>query len=220
MAPLAIACGVVAVAVTVALRLSWADSLTMWLIMGVPYAVLAGLAVRHFWEEGTLADVFRFRAGDFTIGAVVALVLMAASWLLEPWLVPAGSPQQLWLIRLQEHIGAPRQILYTPRIAGVVLLPLMQELVWRGWVLDVTSARLGERRGWLITALAYGAAHLPTLLVLRDPVSGSNPLVVILAFGAGLVLTFLAARVRRLPPVMIAHVLFAILAATRFRLPT
>jgi uncharacterized protein len=54
---------------------------------------------------------------------------------------------------------------------------------------------------------------------LRDPVAGPNPLLVMAAFGCGLVWTFLAGRFERLLPSIVAHLVFTYFSAVQFRWP-
>jgi hypothetical protein len=91
-----------------------------------------------------------------------------------------------------------------------------EELVWRGFVLEELTERFGTRRGWLVAALLYALAALPTVYLQRDPVAGPNPLLVMAAFGCGIVWTFMAGRFGRLLPGVFAHLVFTYFSAVQF----
>ena len=98
---------------------------------------------------------------------------------------------------------------------GIVIctfVPFVEELTWRGLVLSALTADLGNRRAWPIAAVAYGAAHVPTLFTLADPTVGPNPLIVFAALGCGLVWSFVASVLGRLPPVIVSHAVFSYFA--------
>jgi CAAX protease family protein len=84
----------------------------------------------------------------------------------------------------------------------------MEELSWRGLVYSILEERMGTRRAWPATAVLYAAAHLPTLILLRAPFAGPNPLLVIAALGCGLIWGLLVARTGRLPVAIASHALF------------
>lgn len=184
------------------------------------YAVLGGLALYKAWDDGTLLDRLAPRWGDLSIGAITASLLLLASWGARSVLAPAGSPQQAWLFYIYLQLGSSEAIQHSALITGsIVLTAALEEVVWRGMVLDGLSARFGTRRAWMLCALSYGVAHLPTAFTLRDPVAGPNPFIFIAALGCGLVWSFTARLTGRLPPVIVSHVAFSYFSAAQFRLP-
>jgi membrane protease YdiL (CAAX protease family) len=193
-----------------AFRESVAGTAVMWLWLGVPYLALSAFALRRFHDDGTLRDVLRPRSGDLTIGFLVAGALYGGAWTFHHFLIRAGSPQILWLYRLALSLGNARP---SPRLFAVVILfALLEEIVWRGLVLSALSESLGTRRAWPAAAIAYALAHVPTVMVLGDPIAGPNPVLVLAAFGAGLVWTFVMSLTGRLPPVMVSHAIFSYFA--------
>lgn len=205
-----LACAVVATAIAFSMRQQMAASPAMWLGLCLPYALLAALAVHHLYEDGTLLDRTRFRWGDFSIGVIAAALLIGGAWVLRNVLLPPGSGASVWLFRLLLQLGNLQR---TPLLAVVfLLLALAEELVWRGMVLDILTERFGSRVGWMLAAVAYAIAHLPSVVTLSDPVAGPNPLLVLAALGCGLVWSFAAARLGRLPPVVISHLAFVYFA--------
>lgn len=210
----------VAAAHAVAFRETYAGTLTFFLILGGAYAVLAGLALRHFAREGTLRERCAPKWGDLSLGALSGMVLLLASWLGRSALAPTGTPRQAWLYRIYLQLGDPDTLqqgaLFT---AALLFIPLCEELVWRGLVLELVTERFGSRLGWIVGSALYAVALLPTAYTLRDPNAGLNPLLPTAAFGAGLVWNFMAARSGRLPPVIISHMAFTYFSAVQFRWP-
>jgi len=208
-------------AMAFAFRLDLAGSPAFWLALGVPYLGLAALAVRKLWDEGALVDVLSPRWGDFSLGFVTAGLLLLASWGARAVLAPAGSTRLAWLFRVYAQVGdtdsMQRSVVYTLALLAIVIC---EELVWRSMVLDELTLRFGTRRAWPLAALCYGVTALPTLITLRDPVAGYNPLLLTAALGCGLVWSFLARLKGRLVPVMIAHAVFTYFSLVQFRWPT
>ena len=189
-------------------------------ILAAVYALLCGVALHFFWDQGTLLDRLEPRWGDLSIGAVTMLLLVLTALLGRSTLAPAGTPRQAWLYRIYLQIGDPdvvqNSILLTLLL---VFIAAAEEIVWRGMVLDQLSARFGPRKGWLLATLAYTLSVLPTCYVLRVTPAGYNPLLPIAAFGCGLIWSFIAGRFGRLPPVIVSHAAFTYLMTVQFRLP-
>ena len=188
---------------------------------GVPYLKLPALGVRKWYSDGTLIDVLLPRWGDFTLGFMTAALLLLASWGARAVLAPAGSTRLAWLFRIYAQIGdtdaVQRSFVYTVAIFAIVIC---EELVWRSMVLDELTQRFGTRRAWPLAALCYGVTALPTLVTLRDPLAGLNPLLVTAALGCGIVWSLLASIKGRLLPVVIAHGVFTYFSLVQFRWPT
>ncbi len=197
-----------------------AGSPQFWLGIALPYIPLVALALHKMWQEGTLVDLLTPRWGDLSIGAVSMIVLLFASWAARRVLSPAGSARQAWLFHIYLQLGNPEHLQRsTAYTLLILLLCVAEEIVWRGMVLGDLTARFGRRAALPLSALAYGAAALPTLWLLRDPSAGLNPLLVTAAVGCGLVWSFLAAQLGRLAPVVISHMAFTYFTIVQFRLP-
>jgi len=212
---------VITAAMAYAFRLEVAGTPWFWAALGVPYLLLAALALYKLWDEGTLLDVLSPRWGDLSLGFVTAAILLLSSWGARAVLAPADSPRLAWLFRIYAQIGDPdmvqRSVLYT----GVLLvIVICEELVWRSMVQGELTRRFGSRRAWPLSALCYGLTALPTLFTLRDPMAGLNPLLVTAALGCGIVWSFLASIKGRLVPVIIAHGVFTYFSFVQFRWPT
>jgi membrane protease YdiL (CAAX protease family) len=198
--------------------LSGSTALWWWLLGS--YGLLAALALHHFWTEGTLVDRLQPRGGDVARGVGLFVLLLFASFVARSTLAPSDTPRYAWLYRLYLKLGDPEIVQHSAALTVALLsVAVLEELVWRGLVLDVLSAELGARRGWIASTLAYTASTIPTLFALRDPIAGLNPLLPTAALGAGLVWSFAAARFGRLPPVMISHMAFSYFSVVQFRWP-
>jgi membrane protease YdiL (CAAX protease family) len=216
----ALVVSVVSLANTFAFRDTLAGSPWFLSWIGLPYLALALLAVHYFWDEGTLVERLAPRRGDVTIGVLCAALLLFASWLGRSALAPSGTPRQAWLYRVYLQLGDPDLLQHSLWLtSSLLLIAIAEEVVWRGMVLEQLTARFGSRRGWIVSALLYALCSLPTIYALRDPVAGLNPLLPTAALGAGLVWGFLAARLGRLGPVAISHMVFTYFTAVQFRWP-
>lgn len=200
---------VVGAAVAYALRLPPAlEGPRGWLWLALPYAGLAGLALQRLQRQKKLAELARLRPGDLSLGIALALVLAVSSWALARWLMPLGSVERAWLLRLALLLGGSSGALVTLCLVGIALC---EELVWRGWVQTELGGRFGAR-GWMLSALLYAVAHAATLVTLRDTAAGPNPLVFLGALGCGLCWAFLRERTGRLTPGLFSHAAFTYLA--------
>ena len=91
----------------------------------------------------------------------------------------------------------------------VVLTPMLDEIVWRGWLQDRLSVVVPRGLGWVLTAGLYGLQAVPTVFTLSDSVAGPNPLLLALAMVAGLLFSFLTHITGRATPSMVAHAAFS-----------
>jgi membrane protease YdiL (CAAX protease family) len=200
---------VVGAAVAYVLRLPPAmEGAGAWLGLALPYAGLAGLGAYRLRKEGRLAALARLRPGDLSLGIALALVLAISSWALARWLMPAGSIERAWLLRIALVLGGSSSTAVT---LCLIAIALCEELVWRGWVQTELGLWLGTR-GWMLGALLYALAHVATLVTLRDSVAGANPLVFLGALGCGLCWAFLRERTGRVTPGLLSHAAFTYLA--------
>lgn len=199
---------VVGAAIGYVLRLPPAvEGLGVWLALALPYAALAGLAAYRLQRQGRLREIMRLRPGDLSLGIVLGVALVVSSWALARWLMPPGSVERGWLLRVALVLGGTSSVAVT---ACLLVIGLCEELVWRGWVQTALGERLGAR-GWMLSTLAYAVAHGATLVTLRDDIAGPNPLVFLAALGCGLCWAFLRERTGRLLPGVFSHVAFTYL---------
>jgi membrane protease YdiL (CAAX protease family) len=212
----------VAASMSLAMRLESAGKPIVLLAPGVLYAVLTVLAVLQMRRDGTLGEKLRPRSGDLTFGALVTVMLYMGAIAVRMFLAPNGTVRQAWIIRIYEQIGDPealqRRVVFVS--LAVVMVAILEEIAWRGYVFSSLEERIGTRRAWSVTAVLYAAAHLPSVFLLRDPAvdAGINPLVVLAALGCGLVWGLVVARTGRLPVAIFSHALFTWCVAIQFPL--
>lgn len=207
-------------AVAFAFRPALAATPAFWLGISIPYAALGALALYAMWDDGTIFDQLRPRWGDLSIGAVTAMLLLLSSWAARTYLAPPGTPRQGWLLRIYLQIGDSEAIERSAAItAALLLVPVLEEIVWRGFVLQRLEQSVGSRWAAPLSALLYAVSLVPTIWLLRDPVAGPNPLLFIGGLGCGIVWAYTARLTRRLPPVIFSHIAFTYFSAAQFRWP-
>ena len=220
MALVAIVFVVATASVGFALRPEVAATWTMWAGLGLPYAALGGLALYWMHKQHVLAERLRPKWGDISIGILVAAVLGFCFWGTRSLLTPSGSQELAWLYRIYLQLGPSDAIQRSFALTGtLVAIAALEEVVWRGLVLGELNRRVGERYGWVLTALLYAGATVPTAFTLADPEAGPNPLLIIAAMGCGLFWSFTARLTGRVPPVVISHMVFTYFMALQFRPP-
>lgn len=199
---------------------SMAGTPWFWLLLLLPNLVFGGYYAYRCWDEGTLLDRLQPRWGDLSLGALMAMALLFGSIFVQARVTPLGSEQNAWLLRVYLQLGSSAVLERSWMVgAAVAAIAVLEELSWRGLLLEELTERVGPRRAWLAAALLYALALVPTAFTLADPTAGLNPLLPLAALGAGLPWSFLAARQGRLPPVMMAHAAFAYFSAVQVRLP-
>jgi len=203
----------------IAFRPEWGGTWKFWVTLLGVYGALAAFALYRMWDEGILRDVFKLKGGDFAIGALSALGLLVGAELVKPFVAPAGTQQYAWLMYIYLIVGDPvalqKSVLLTLALLSIAAA---EEIVWRALVLDQLMQRFGDRRAWPLSAVLYSISLLPTAFLLAGP-AGPNPLLPLAALGCGLVWAFMANMLRRLPPVIVSHLVFTYFTATQFRLP-
>jgi membrane protease YdiL (CAAX protease family) len=106
-----------------------------------------------------------------------------------------------------EHDPGPW--LYPPtgaRIAVMFLLPISEEIGWRGFALPRLQARYGILPASLMLGALWGFWHLPMLLLARNPLASLPLLMPLFIFGS-IVFSWLYNRTPAgLPLVVVAHV--------------
>jgi len=199
---------VVAAAMTYAFRPSHVGHPMMLRTLGATYGVLLLGTLWWLHNNGKLRRLIPQR-GDITIGALLAVGLYMVATVVHLGLAGGGIPRDPWIMGIYLRLGDPRVV--STFVVGIAVLAIAaaEEVVWRGWVQGALLEAAPPRRAWLVASGLYAAAHLPTVYLLRDPVAGLNPILVLAALGCGLFWGYLAMRVDRLGPSVFAHALFS-----------
>lgn len=211
---------VLTAAVGAAFRPELAGSMTFWWLLFVPHAAIGAYAGYALHRAGRLGPLLRPRFGDLTLGALVGVILLVASWAGRETLAEAGTPRQAWLFNIYLQVGDPRDVEESWLITSLVLaIVVAEDVIWRGWALERATTVFGERRGWPITTVLYAVTMVPTVFTLAAPTAGPNPLLCTAALFCGLVWTFMAHLTGRLPPVIMSHAIFTYFSIVQFRQP-
>ena len=177
--------------------------------MAAFYAALSALALYRLHRRGELIRRFRPARGDITLAAVTAGVLYGAAHIVASLFAAPGSPRELWVVRLYLQLGDPDAPGRSLVGVAVFCVAALEEIVWRGLVMRSIQDVAGPWRAVALSTALYAAVHLPTLVSLRAPGAGYNPLVLLAALGCGLVWGLMVLRTGRLVPAILAHALFS-----------
>ncbi len=177
--------------------------------LAVFYGALAALALYRLHRRGELVQSFRPARGDITLAAATAGVLYGGAHIVASLFAAPGSPRELWVVRLYLQLGDPDAPGRSLVGVAVFCVAAFEEIVWRGLVMRSIQDVAGPWRALVLSAVLYAAAHLPTLVFLRAPGAGYNPLVLLAALGCGLVWGLMVLRTGRLVPALLAHALFS-----------
>jgi CAAX protease family protein len=191
------------------LRLPSLDLVPLWMGLTIPYLGLVVLSLVQLKRRELLRRLLAFRPGDPSIGVLIGAVLAIGTWLGARLLIPPHSPIHAWVLQVFLLVGDTSTWF---SVACLVLLAACEEIVWRGLVQTLLAERFGARLGWILGAVLYALAHVPTLSTLQDAVAGYNPLIVLLSLGCGLCWAFLRETTGRLLPGFFSHAAFTYLA--------
>lgn len=190
----------------------------LWLYLLLAELPLAGMAVFSLWRSSRLKARLLPQSGDVFLGVLTATALIIAAWAGRYLIMPHGSPRNAWLARMYLQLGDPSALEQTWWMPLVLIVgPILDELVWRAWLQDRLSARLGSTRGLLLTTGLYALAATPTLFTLADPAVGTNVLFPLLAIVGGLVWGYATLLSGRVVPAMISHAAFTYFSVMQFR---
>lgn len=194
MACLALAAGLAWVAQAVPALASWGPAADLWLY-SVKTAVVLG-ALAFFWPRYDELKGRPFGGGGDVVGAVAVGLVVYLAWVRMDWpWAMQGTPSGYDPFRAGEGLGT---VLAGIRLFGaVVVVPVMEELFWRSFLLRYVieprfeSVRLGTFTplSFLITVILFGFEHHLWLAGML----------------AGAAYTILLYRTGRLWPCILAH---------------
>lgn len=190
----------------------------LWLYLLLPQLPLALLACIALARSGRLKARLLPRGGDIFLGVLTAVVLIIAVWAGRYLIMPHGSPRNAWLARMYIQMGDPLLLQSTPWLPLVLIIgPMLEEVIWRGWLQDQLATRLGAVRGLLLTSGLYALTAVPTMFTLGDATVGANVLFPLLAIVGGLVWGYATMLSGRATPAMISHATFLYFSVMQFR---
>lgn len=188
---------------------SGSEITAFWSIIGGPTVLLGAFAAAWARRETLLGEWLTPRWGDFTRGLFGAAALFGLAWAFVRLVAPVGSPREIWLVSLYNHIGDP-QVLHARGAAvasAIVVSALAEEMVWRGLVTRLLAEKVGSRAAWVWAAVLYAAAYAPSAFVMTGA-AGPNPVLVLAALGGGLLWGAMARAFGSLVPSALSHALF------------
>jgi membrane protease YdiL (CAAX protease family) len=190
----------------------------LWLYVMLPQVPLALLACIALARAGRLRDRLLPQRGDIFLGILTAAVVIIATWSGRYLIMPHGSPRGVWLARMYIQLGDPIILQATWWLPLVLVFgPMLDEIVWRGWIQDRLTQRLGIGRGLALTSGLYALTAVPTMFTLVDPVVGTNILFPALALVGGLAWGYATVLSGRATPAMISHAAFVYFSVMQFR---
>jgi membrane protease YdiL (CAAX protease family) len=190
----------------------------MWLYVMLPQLPLGLLACIALGRVGRLRERLVPHRGDVFLGVLTAVALVIATWAGRFLIMPHGSPRTVWLARIYLQLGDPMILQSTWWLPLVLIVgPMLDEIVWRGWIQDRLAYRLGRGRGFALTSGLYALTALPTMLTLGDPTVGTNILFPLLGLTGGLIWGYATLLSGRVAPAMISHATFVYFSVMQFR---
>jgi uncharacterized protein len=191
-----------------------------WLFLLLPELPLALIACIALGRAGRLRERLLPHRGDVFLGTLTAAVLIIVVWSGRYLVMPHGSPRAAWLARLYLQLGDPQNLQQARWLPLVLIVgPILDEILWRGWMQTRLIDLLGFGRGYALTAGLYAISATPTMFTLADPLVGTNILVPLLAIVGGLVWGYVTILAGRATPAMIGHAIFAYFSVMEFRPP-
>jgi membrane protease YdiL (CAAX protease family) len=197
----------VAALIAVATLPNLAGGPTPWYVLLGGYAVLTAWSVAVLRREEVLLDLAKPKSGDVTLGIVSGLVVTGTAFFALRLLAPNASPRSAWLFSLYSQFGDVQGD--GLRTAGLLIVVVFEELVWRGLVQTQCVQAWGPRKGVPAAAMLFALAHLPALFTMQTPGVGPNPLLPLGALGCGLVWGILVLLTGRLAPAIVCHAVFS-----------
>ncbi|RLB43912.1 MAG: hypothetical protein DRH30_02435 [Deltaproteobacteria bacterium] len=134
------------------------------LVQAASVGVIFIVAFPHERREGGLMESVHVRP---LIGGVVALCFIAGALMQLPLAEVGNLVQEVWPVSFDELARRHRLINPTTWWGGVSVLlalvlvaPVTEELIFRGWLLQDLKERYGQRRALVWSSLLFGLVHI------------------------------------------------------------
>ena len=170
-----------------AIRAAGQAPLNYALVPAASVGVLFLLAFPHGRREGGFLESVRVRP---LIGGIVALCFMAGALMQLPLAEVGNVIQEVWPLSFDELARRHRFVNPTTWSGGisallalVLVAPVTEELLFRGWLLQDLKDQYGKRPALVWSSMLFGLAHV-------------QPTAVLYAMLAGLVLGAVALRTK------------------------
>jgi membrane protease YdiL (CAAX protease family) len=159
-----------------AIRAAAQAPLNYALVQAASVGVIFILAFPHRRREGGLLESVHVRP---LIGGIVALCFIAGAFMQLPLAEVGNLVQEVWPVSFDEL--ARRHRLVNPTtwwggvsalLALVLVAPVTEELLFRGWLLQDLKAQYGERRALVWSSVLFGLVHIEPAAVLYAMLGG------------------------------------------------
>ena len=159
-----------------AIRAAAQAPLNYALVQAASVGVIFVLAFPHRRREGGLLESVHVRP---LIGGLVALCFIAGAFMQLPLAEVGNLVQEVWPVSFDEL--ARRHRLVNPTtwwggvsalLALVLVAPVTEELLFRGWLLQDLKAQYGERRALVWSSVLFGLVHIEPAAVLYAMLGG------------------------------------------------
>ncbi len=192
------------------LRLADLTATDQVLLQGVMNLVIVGFIVflvRVVHRQSFTETIHWFRNHGFGTGFLISLgATLAISVLIVSSFFPAGEPPPI------ERLLSSTTAMYVFAIFGVVVAPLFEEIIFRGFLFKVLSDIRGPGTAVSMTAILFALLHLPQLW--------GSWAGVVLIFVVGYVLSLVRQRSNSLIPSFIIHTSYNCMLFSVFALST
>jgi membrane protease YdiL (CAAX protease family) len=159
-----------------ALRAAAQAPLNYALVQAAAAGVLFIVAFPHRGREGGLLESMHVRP---LVGGLVALCFLAGAFMQLPLAELGNLVQEVWPISFEELARRHRLINPTSWWGGmsvllalVLVAPVTEELLFRGWLLQDLKDQYGETRALVWSSLLFGLAHVEASAVLYAALGG------------------------------------------------
>lgn len=159
-----------------AIRAASQAPLNYALVQAASVGVIFIVAFPHKRRDGGLLESVHVRP---LIGGIVALCFIAGAFMQLPLAEVGNLVQEVWPVSFDEL--ARRHRLINPStwwggisalLALVLVAPVTEELLFRGWLLPDLKEQYGETRGLLWSSALFGLAHIEAAAVLYAALGG------------------------------------------------
>jgi membrane protease YdiL (CAAX protease family) len=159
-----------------AIRAAAQAPLNYALVQAASVGVIFIVAFHHRGREGGLLESVHVRP---LIGGIVALCFIAGAFMQLPLAEVGNLVQEVWPVSFDEL--ARRHRLINPKtwwagvsalLALVLVAPVTEELLFRGWLLQDLREQYGETRALVWSSALFGLVHIEGAAVLYAALGG------------------------------------------------
>lgn len=146
------------------------------LVQAASVGVVFIVAFPHKRREGGFLESVQVRP---LIGAIVALCFVAGTFMQLPLAEAGNLVQEVWPVSFDELARRHRLINPTTWWGGisallalVLVAPVTEELLFRGWLLQDLKEQYGERRALVYSSMLFGLVHVEAGAILYATLGG------------------------------------------------